>query len=125
MGSFCLNKPERIAAFGYVLFISAIIYTLWERRVRMALDNEETEPIDGLNRQKTKRPTSYALEVVLNQILVLSQQTGEKLRIWLPKPLSRNVQRVIELSGFDVGIYQGEWAVGGKKKKIAKKGCEI
>ena len=112
MGSFCLNKPERIAALGYVLFIAAIIYTLWERRVRMALDNEDVEPIDGLNRQKTKRPTSYALEVVLNQILVLSQQTGEKLRIWLPKPLSRNVQRVIELSGFDVDIYQGEWGVG-------------
>ena len=112
VGSFCLNKPERIAALGYVLFIAAIIYTLWERRVRMALDNEDIEPIDGLNRQKTKRPTSYALEVVLNQILVLSQQTGEKLRIWLPKPLSRNVQRVIELSGFDVDIYQGEWVVG-------------
>jgi len=112
VGSFCLNKPERIAALGYVLFIAAIIYTLWERRVRMALDNEDVEPIDGLNRQKTKRPTSYALEVVLNQILVLSQQTGEKLRIWLPKPLSRNVQRVIELSGFDVDIYQGEWGVG-------------
>lgn len=112
VGSFCLNKPERIAALGYVLFIAAIIYTLWERRVRMALDNEDVEPIDGLNRQKTKRPTSYALEVVLNQILVLSQQTGEKLQIWLPKPLSRNVQRVIELSGFDVDIYQGEWGVG-------------
>jgi len=125
VGSFCLNKPERIAAFGYILFIAAIIYTLWERRVRMALGNENTEPIDGLNRQKTKRPTSYALEVVLNQILVLSQQTDGKLRIWLPKPLSHNVQRVIELSGFDVDIYQGEWTVGGKKKKIVKKGCEI
>ena len=112
VGSFCLNKPERVAALGYILFMAAIIYTLWERRVRMALDNEDTEPIDGLNRQKTKRPTAYALEVVLNPILVLSQQTGEKLRIWLPKPLSRNVQRVIELSGFDVDIYQGEWVVG-------------
>jgi transposase len=112
VGSFCLNKPERVAALGYILFMAAIIYTLWERRVRMALDNEDTEPIDGLNRQKTKRPTAYALEVVLNPILVLSQQTGEKLRIWLPKPLSRNIQRVIELSGFDVDIYQGEWVVG-------------
>jgi len=112
VGSFCLNKPERVAALGYILFMAAIIYTLWERRVRMALDDEDTKPIDGLNRQKTKRPTAYALEVVLNPILVLSQQTSGKLRIWLPKPLSRNIQRVIELSGFDVDIYQGEWIVG-------------
>jgi len=32
---------------------------------------------------------------------------------------------IIELSGFDVDIYQGEWAVGGKKINITKKGCEI
>ena len=125
VGSFCLNKPERVAALGYVLFIAAVIYTLWERRVRMALGNEDTEPIEGLNKQKTKKPTAYALEVVLNPILVLSQQTGGKLRIWLPKPLSHNRQRVIELSGFDIDIYQGEWVVGGKKTKFIKKGCEI
>ena len=125
VGSFCLKKPERIAALGYVLFIAAIIYTLWERRVRMALNDHDVEPIAGLNRKKTKRPTAYALEVVLNPILVLSQRKGDNLRIWLPKPLSRNRQRVIELSGFDVGIYQGEWDVSGKKKKNLKRGCEM
>ncbi len=125
VGSFCLKKPERVAALGYILFMAAVIYTLWERRVRMALDNEDSEPIEGLNRQKTKRPTAYALEVVLNPILVQSERIGGKLRIWLPRPLSRNKQRVIELSGFDVDIYQGEWAVGGKKINVTKKGCEI
>lgn len=125
VGSFCLKKPERVTALGYILFMAAIIYTLWERRVRMALDNDDVEPIEGLNRQKTKRPTAYALEVVLNPILVLSQQTGGKLRIWLPKPLSRNRQRVIELSGFDVTIYQGEWAINGKKKNLPQRGCEM
>ena len=125
VGSFCLKKPERVAALGYILFMAAVIYTLWERRVRMALDNEDIELIEGLNRQKTKKPTAYALEVVLNPILVLSQRIGNKLRIWLPKPLSRNRQRVIELSGFDVDIYQGEWAAGGKKVNITKEGCEI
>lgn len=125
VGSFCLKKRERVAALGYVLFIAAIIYTLWERRVRMALNNSDAEPIEGLNRQKTKKPTAYALEVVLNPILVQSQQTGDKLRIWLPKPLSRNRQRVIELSGFDIGIYQGEWTTVGKKKKLTQKGCEM
>jgi len=125
VGSFCLKKPERVAALGYILFMAAVIYTLWERRVRMALDNEDIEPIEGLNRQMTKRPTAYALEVVLNAILVQSQRIGSKIRIWLPKPLSRNKRRVIELSGFDIDIYQGEWVVGRKKKNATKKGCEI
>ena len=91
----------------------------------MALNDHDVEPIAGLNRKKTKRPTAYALEVVLNPILVLSRRKGGKLQIWLPKPLSRNRQRVIELSGFDVDIYQGEWDVGGKKKKTLKRGCEM
>ncbi len=124
VGSFCLNKTERIAALGYILFMAATIYTLWERRVRKALEDEDAEPIKGLNKQKTKRPTSYALQVVLNPILVLSQRIGNKVSIWLPEPLSRNRQRVLELSGFDADIYQGEWIIPEKKKKSAKKGRE-
>jgi len=31
------------------------------------------------------------------------------LRIWLPKRLSWNKRRVIELSGFSEKIYEGEW----------------
>ena len=117
VGSFCLKKPERIAALGYILLMAAVVYTLWERRVRKALSEEGVEPIRGLNKQKTKRPTSYALQVVLKPILVLSEKVGDRLRIWLPKPLPPNKERVIELSGFDVGIFQGEWVTNRKIRK--------
>jgi len=52
VGSFCLKKPERIAALGYLVLMAAMIYTLWERRVRKALLDLDVAPIKGLNRQK-------------------------------------------------------------------------
>ena len=109
VGSFCLKKPERLAALGYVLLMAAIVYTLWERRVRKALAKDDAKPIEGLNRRKTKRPTAYALEMVLTPILVQSQRIGNTLRIWLPRRLPSNERRVIELSGFSEKIYEGEW----------------
>jgi transposase len=106
VGSFCLNTPSRIAALGYIVLIAAMIYTLWERNIRKALSDSEEEPIEGLNRQKTKRPTTYALQKVMSSILVLLQITNGKVEsIWLPKPLKPNQERILQLTGFSKEIY--------------------
>lgn len=76
IGSFCLKKPERLTALGYVLLIAAMIYTLWERRVRNKLTNKDTKPIEGLNKKKTTKPTTFALQNALTSIMVLSQIQG-------------------------------------------------
>jgi transposase len=116
VGAMCLKKPERLAALGYVLLMAAIIYTLWERRVRRALASLDQKPIEGLNRQKTKKPTSYALQVVLGAILVLYRIQDGELLVWLSKPLKLNQKRVIELSGFSPDIYEGRWNLLKKTK---------
>jgi len=105
IGSFCLKKPERLAALGYLLLIAGMVYTLWERRVRLALRNKNISPIEGLNRKKTRIPTAYALQKALSSILVLAQKVENNVQIWLPKPLKPNQRRIIELSGFTVDIY--------------------
>lgn len=105
IGAFCLKKPERLVALGYVLLMAAIVYTLWERRVRKALEPEGVEPIEGLNRVKTKKPTAFALQTVMSRILILSQRIDKTLFIWLPKPLKPNQKRILELSGFNEDIY--------------------
>ncbi len=105
IGAFCLKKPERLAALGYILLMAAIIYTIWERRVRKELAKENVLPIEGLNKRKTKKPTSYALQKVLSSILVLSERIGNEWYIWLPRPLELNQKRVLELSGFNEKIY--------------------
>ncbi|MFO8109637.1 MAG: IS1634 family transposase [Thermoplasmata archaeon] len=114
VGSFCLKTPERIAALGYVLLMAAVIYTLWERRVRKALSKEGVKPIRGLNQQKTKKPTAYALQTVLSGILVQSQKSDNELTMWLPKPLNINQKRVVEFSGYSEEIYHGEWRINKK-----------
>lgn len=106
IGAFCLKKNERLAALGYILLLAAVIYTLWERRVRMALAKVDEKPIEGLNRRKTKKPTSYALQTVLSGILVLYRIRNGEIVIWLSKPLKDNQKRVIELSGFDSSIFE-------------------
>jgi len=105
IGSFCLKKPERLTALGYVLLIAAMIYTLWERRVRNKLTNKDTKPIEGLNKKKTTKPTTFALQTILTSIMVLSQIQGGEWRIWLPKPLTTNQKHILELSGFNEDIY--------------------
>lgn len=107
LGAFCLKKPERIAALGYVLLLAALIYVLWERRVRRALSAPDAVPIEGLNRRKTTRPTTYALQSVMSPILVQSERTEDMYRVWLPRSLTKNQLHVLELSGFSEGIYQG------------------
>jgi len=116
IGAFCLKKKERLAALGYVLMMAAVIYTLWERQVRMALTAKHEPPIEGLNRQKTTKPTSYALQTLLSGILILYIIQNEEITIWLSKPLTNNQQRVIELSGFTADIYCGQWKTTDKSR---------
>jgi hypothetical protein len=66
-----LKNPERIVAFGYILLMAAQVYTILERIVRKNLEKPDEGPVEGLNRQKTKKPTAYAIEYVLSAILVI------------------------------------------------------
>ena len=106
VGAFCLKKNERLAALGYVLLMAAIVYTLWERRVRRALANDNQKPIEGLNRKKTRKPTAYALQTIFSGILVLYMKRNGIMSIWLSKMLNHNQKRALELSGFSEHIYE-------------------
>jgi transposase len=111
IGAFCLKTPERIVALGYILLMAAVIYTLWERRVRKILMDKNIEPIEGLNRQPTHKPTAFAMQIIMSALLVQSTVVDDKLLIWLPRPLKRNQRRVVEMSGFSESIYSGSWDI--------------
>jgi transposase len=105
VGAYCLKNHERIVAFGYILLMAAQIYTILERIVRKNLENPDEEPVEGLNRQKTKKPTAYAIEYVLSAILVIRVQQ-KKWEEWaLSKELNNNQKRILRLAGFNEGIY--------------------
>lgn len=70
VGAYCLKDLGRIVAFGYLILMAALVYALIERQVRRSLENPKEPPIEGLNKIKTKKPTSYAIKVILTPILV-------------------------------------------------------
>ena len=105
VGAYCLKNHERIVAFGYILLMAAQVYTILERIVRKNLENPDEEPVEGLNKQKTKKPTAYAIEYVLSAILVIRIQQ-KKWEEWAPsKELNKNQKRILKLAGFDGSIY--------------------
>ncbi|TAK31063.1 MAG: IS1634 family transposase [Chloroflexota bacterium] len=105
VGAFCLKEPERIAAFGYVVLLAAMVYTLLERQVRRALAEPREAPVEGLNRQLTRRPTSYAIQMALTPILVIGQRRRGQLELRPSGALSQNQHRLLRLAGFDDGVY--------------------
>jgi transposase len=105
VGAYCLKNHEQIVAFGYILLMAAQVYTILERIVRKNLENPDEEPVEGLNRQKTKKPTAYAIEYVLSAILVIRVRQ-KKWEEWAPsKELDKNQKRILKLAGFDEGVY--------------------
>lgn len=105
VGAYCLKDPGRIVAFGYLLLMAALVYAILERQVRRSLENPEEPPIEGLNRIKTKKPTSYAIKVILTPILVVRIVNPKGEQYLLASVLNENQNRVLGLAGFDQSIY--------------------
>ncbi len=112
VGAFCLKKPERSSALGYVLLIAAMLHTLLERQVRQALENANLAPIEGLDHRPTRRPTTWAIFTALKAILILAQRTDDTWRFAPARPLTANQNRILTLAGFSPDIYtwQGQLA---------------
>lgn len=105
VGAFCLKKPERIAAFAYILLIAAMVYTLWERQVRRALLPPQAKPLLGLDNRPTKQPTAYALKTILSPILVIAFFLAGQCFFRPAQPLTDNQKRALTLAGFGEHIY--------------------
>ncbi len=60
--------------------------------------------MEGLNHQKTKKPTGYAIKYILSALLVIRVQK-KKSEVWaLSKELDKNQKRILKLAGFDDNI---------------------
>jgi len=105
VGAFCLKKPERIAAFAYVLLMAAMVYTLLERQVRQSLQSPDARPVIGLNNRPTKQPTAYAVKTVLTPILVIAIFVVGQWSFHPSQPLTENQKYVLALAGFSESIY--------------------
>lgn len=95
-----LEKPERIEALGMILLLSLLIWNLMQRQMRGYLA-ETNSTIEGLDRRKTNRPTSYAMTTKFRKILIL--KVGQE-RI-LKKPLSDTQRAYLKALGLTEDVF--------------------
>ena len=95
-----LKKSSRIDVLGMVLVISLMIWRLMERNMRAYVQNTGTE-LPGLNNQKTKRPTSFMLSVMIRGIQTVLTKRGE--RCFLREPDLKTKSFLIAL-GLDMNV---------------------
>jgi len=65
-----IKKPHRIDALGMILIISLLIWRLMERNMRTYLDKKD-KTIEGWEKRKTKKPTSFMMTTAIGGIMVV------------------------------------------------------
>jgi transposase len=78
-----LKKASRIDVLSMVMIISLLIWRLMERSMRIYIKNTG-EDLPGLNKQRTKRPTSFMLSVMITNVKMLV--TKSSTRVFTKEP---------------------------------------
>ena len=65
-----LKTPRRIEALGLVLVLALMVWRLMERTMRISLKQDESK-IDGWNKRKTSRPTSFMMTTKFPSVIVI------------------------------------------------------
>jgi len=95
-----LKKPERIEALGMILLLSLLIWNLMQRQMRQYLEKTNST-LEGLDRRKTNRPTSYMMTTKFRNVLILSSGQSRILK----KPLSPVQRNYIKALGLTEEIF--------------------
>jgi hypothetical protein len=85
---------------GYVLLLSLLVWSVWERRVRLNLRASGEPPIVDVTGGKKPNPTAMVCVHVLRGIKVMRAWVGDAWTTWqLVAALKPEPQRVIRFSG--------------------------
>ncbi|MCJ7595339.1 MAG: IS1634 family transposase [Desulfobacterales bacterium] len=95
-----LKKPERIEALGMILLLCLLIWNLMQRQMRQHLEKTNST-IEGLDRKKTNRPTSYIMTTKFTNILILKVGQARLMK----KPLSPTQQAYVKALGLTDEIF--------------------
>ena len=106
VGPLLLEKNHRIETLGYVILLALFVYSILERRVRKALEDEE-EPIVLNGKVKSFRPTGRRIIELFSSIIVVLEynhaEDGPEKR-YIDSRYNR-LNRIAKLAGFDMSIY--------------------
>ncbi len=78
VNSIFIKKPERIEALGLILLLSLLVWRLMEKTMR-SWTAKDGNILVGLDKKKTKRPTSFMMRTKFVRVIVIRQGNERKL----------------------------------------------
>ena len=96
---FFVKTPERLEALGYVIMIALLVWSIWERRVRLNLAASGEAGLRDTTGMRKAAPTAAVCRHVMRGVKVVRVITQQGPSRWrLPEPLSAEQQRVVRFS---------------------------
>jgi transposase len=104
VGPVYLHSINRVEAFGYVMLMAVLVYSVLERLIREAM-KEETEPLILPGKRKSFKPTALSILDLLEYVLVLQIRMQDQLLRVLPENTEKQLDRILSLLDLDRGIF--------------------
>jgi len=95
-----MKKPERVEALGMVMLICLLIWNLMQRQMRQHIERTNST-LEGLDRKKTTRPTSYMMTTKFTCVLILKVGQSRLMK----KPLTPTQKSYITALGLTEDIF--------------------
>ena len=96
---FFVKRTERVEALGYVLLISLLLWTVWERRVRRGLVASGEAPLRDVTGMEKSRPTAMVCTHILRGLRVARTTTEDRAGPWqLIGKLNHEQARVVRFT---------------------------
>ena len=95
-----LKTPRRIEALGLVLVLALMAWRLMERTMRISLKHEESK-VDGWNKRKTSRPTSFMMTTKFPAVIVIRTHKER----FLAEPLDPIQEQYLRILGLSSAVF--------------------
>lgn len=97
---FFAKFPRRVEALGWIMLLAMLLWTLWERRVRINHKASGESPIRDTPGNEVKNPTAFVCRHILHRILLVrtASPNGSKSPWRYAAPLGLQQKRVIRFS---------------------------
>jgi hypothetical protein len=85
------------------MLLALLVYSLFERKIRVGLQNEE--PYHAGGSYKTRKPKGTAVMRSLEGLSILRIHGPSGIERQLPANVNGKAERIVRLCGFDIDIY--------------------
>lgn len=103
VGPLWLQIPRRLEAMSYVILMALAVYIILQRRVRLALQDEE-DPIILKGNVKSFEPTGHRILQLFESFKIIYIKEGSFVKRLLPDRYLE-LDRVLKMIGFEMDIF--------------------